>query len=125
LERHRRGFPVLAAKEDGRLLGFASFGDFRAWEGYAATVEHSIYVDAPARRRGIGRALLSGLIDRARALELHAMVGGIEAENRASLNLHAALGFTEVGRLTQVGRKFGRWLDLVFVERLLDEQKAG
>ncbi len=123
-ERRRRGFPVLAAEDDGRLLGFASFGDFRAWDGYAATVEHSIYVDAPVRRRGIGRALLSGLIDRAEALGLHAMVGGIEAENSASLRLHAALGFAEVGRLPQVGRKFGRWLDLVFVERLLDGRPA-
>ena len=119
-ERRSRGFPVLVAEEaDGRLLGFASFGDFRPWEGYARTVEHSVYVDTPVRRRGVGRALLATLIERAEARGLHAMVGGIEAGNRASLALHAALGFREVGRLPEVGRKFDRWLDLVFVERLL------
>jgi len=119
-ERRARGFPVLVAEEaGGSLLGFASFGDFRPWEGYAGTVEHSVYVDAPARRRGVGRALLASLIDRAETRGLHAMVGGIEASNGASLALHAALGFREVGRLPEVGRKFDRWLDLVFVERLL------
>ena len=118
-ERQRRGFPVLVAQADGRMLGFASFGDFRPWEGYGKTVEHSVYVDGPARRRGIGAALLAALIERGRALGLHAMVGGIEAGNGASLALHANLGFREVGRLPEVGRKFDRWLDLVFVERLL------
>jgi L-amino acid N-acyltransferase YncA len=118
-ERRARGFPVLVAAAEGRLLGFASFGDFRPWEGYAGTVEHSVYVDAPARRGGIGRSLLTALIARAEARGLHAMVGGIEAGNGASLALHAALGFREVGRLPEVGRKFDRWLDLVFVERLL------
>jgi L-amino acid N-acyltransferase len=118
-ERRARGFPVLVAEAKGRLLGFASFGDFRPWEGYAATVEHSVYVDAPARRCGIGRSLLTALVARAEARGLHAMVGGIEAGNGASLALHAALGFREVGRLPEVGRKFERWLDLVFVERLL------
>jgi len=118
-DRRRRGFPVLAAADERGLLGFASFADFRAWPGYAATVEHSVYVDASARRRGIGRALLSALVERARSLSLHAMVGGIEAGNSASLALHAGLGFREVGRLPEVGRKFDRWLDLVFVERIL------
>jgi L-amino acid N-acyltransferase YncA len=118
-ERRARGFPVLVAEEHGRMLGFASFGDFRPWEGYAKTVEHSVYVDGPARRRGIGAALLAALIERGQALGLHAMVGGIEAGNGPSLALHATLGFREVGRLLEVGRKFDRWLDLVFVERLL------
>jgi phosphinothricin acetyltransferase len=118
-ERRARGFPVLVAEEDDRMLGFASFGDFRPWEGYAKTVEHSVYVDGPARRRGIGAALLAALIERGQVLGLHAMVGGIEASNGASLALHAALGFREVGRLPEVGRKFDRWLDLVLVERLL------
>jgi L-amino acid N-acyltransferase len=118
-ERRSQDFPVLAAEGEGRLLGFASFGHFRPWEGYAGTVEHSVYVDAPARGRGIGRALLAALVVRAEARGLHAMVGGIEAGNAASLALHAALGFREVGRLPEVGRKFDRWLDLVFVERLL------
>ena len=118
-ERQGRGFPVLVADDDAALLGFASFGEFRPWEGYAGTVEHSVYVDAPARGHGVGRTLVAALLERARAKGLHAMVGGIEAGNAASLRLHAALGFREVGRLPEVGRKFERWLDLVFVERLL------
>lgn len=120
-ERRARGFPVLVAEQsEGRILGFASFGDFRPWEGYAGTVEHSLYVDVGARRRGIGARLLAALIERARALGLHAMVGGIESSNAASLRLHETLGFVESGRLREVGRKFDRWLDLVFVLRLLD-----
>jgi L-amino acid N-acyltransferase len=119
-DRRRQGLPILVAEQEGNLAGFASFAAFRPWEGYAATVEHSIYIDAPARRRGIGTELLSQLVGRAQALGLHAMVGGVEAGNLASLRLHQRLGFREVGRLPEVGRKFDRWLDLVFVERLLE-----
>lgn len=117
-ERRARRFPVLVAESEGDVVGFGSFGDFRAWEGYAQTVEHSIYVDARARRQGIGRALLAALIERAREAGKHVMVGGIEAENHASIALHERLGFVEVGRMPQVGRKFGRWLDLVFMQLL-------
>jgi len=118
-ERRARAFPVLVAEVDGNVQGFASFGDFRPWDGYLHTVEHSIYVDPTAHRRGLGRAMLSELMERARALGKHAMIGGIEAENMASLALHRSLGFAEAGRLHQVGRKFNRWLDLVFMHRLL------
>ena len=124
-ERRARGFPVLVAEDEaGSIVGFASFGDFRPWEGYSRTVEHSVYVDAPARGQGIGAALLDALIDRATALGMHAMVGGIEAGNAASLRLHERLGFSESGRLREVGRKFDRWLDLVFVVRLLASPHA-
>ena len=124
-ERRARGFPVLVAEgTGGSVVGVASFGDFRPWEGYAGTVEHSIYVDAAARRRGTGARLLAALIERARALGLHAMVGGIESGNGASLRLHEQLGFAESGRLREVGRKFDRWLDLVFVLRLLEPRDS-
>jgi phosphinothricin acetyltransferase len=118
--RRARGFPVLVATEDRQVLGFGSYGDFRMFDGYRHTVEHSVYVRGDRRRAGLGRALLDALLDRARAHHIHAMIGGIEASNDASLALHAAMGFREVARMPQVGCKFGRWLDLVFVQRLLD-----
>lgn len=117
--RQAAGYPVLVAREAGEVLGFASFGDFRAGSGYAATVKHSIHVRADARRRGVGRALLSTLPDRAKACGKHVLIGGIDADNQASLSLHAALGFERVAHFRQVGRKFGRWLDLVFVQKIL------
>ncbi len=119
-DRQARGFPVLVAADGADVLGFASFGDFRAFEGYANTIEHSIYVATTAQRRGVGAALLAALIARAEAMGKHVIVGGIEAGNAASIALHARAGFVEVGRLPEVGQKFGRWLDLVFMQRVLD-----
>lgn len=117
--RQDQGYPVLVARKGDEVLGFASFGDFRAWPGYAATVEHSIHVRADVRRSGVGRALLSALPDRARGCGKHVLIGGIDADNAASLGLHEALGFERVAHFRQVGRKFGRWLDLVFVQMIL------
>src|SRR5215469_4171967 len=122
--RQARGFPILVAVEAGDMLGYSNFGDFRAWHGYRHTVEHSIYVRADSRRAGIGRILLSALIERATASRAHVMVGAIEASNHASLALHMGLGFKEVARMPEVGCKFGRWLDLVLVQRLLDSRKT-
>jgi phosphinothricin acetyltransferase len=116
--RRVSNFPVVVAVENG-LRGFASFGDFRPWPGYALSVEHSVYVEEAARGRGIGSALLQRLIDEARARGKHTMIGGIDAENLASITLHAKFGFTEVGRLREVARKFGNWLDLIFMQRIL------
>jgi L-amino acid N-acyltransferase YncA len=118
-ERTEAGFPVLVAEIDGSVLGFASYGPFRPWEGYVKTVEHSVYVHRDARGRGCGRALLSAVVDHAMAAGKHIIIGGIEAGNIASMQLHASLGFIETGRLREVGRKFDRWLDLVFMQRTL------
>jgi L-amino acid N-acyltransferase YncA len=120
-DRTARGFPVLVAERDGAVAGFASYGDFRPWEGYLHTVEHSIYVDPSAQGAGIGKALLAALLAHAQAAGKHTMIGGIEAGNAASLALHAKVGFVEAGRLLQVGRKFDRWLDLVFMQKLLEK----
>lgn len=113
------GYPVLIAEIDGQAAAYATFADFRAFEGFRFTVEHSIYVDPAFRRRGVARAILPVLVDRCRAIGKHVMIGAIAADNDASLRLHAAEGFAEVGRLPQVGRKFDRWLDLVFMQKLL------
>jgi phosphinothricin acetyltransferase len=120
-ERRQSDFPVLVATEGTDVLGYASFGAFRPWDGYRHTVEHSVYVDRAARRGGIGRALVEALIGHARAMDKHVMVAGIEAANEPSLKLHARLGFAEVGHLKSVGRKFGRWLDLVFMQLMLQD----
>lgn len=120
-QRTRQGFPVLVAEVAGTLAGFGAYGPFRDKPGYRYTVEHSVYVATTTRGRGIGRALLTELIRLARAAGNHAIVGGIDAENEGSLRFHLALGFVEVGRLQQVGRKFDRWLDVIFVELLLDQ----
>ena len=122
--RQGLGYPVLTCEDQGVVLGYASFGDFRPRWGYRFSVEHSIYVAAAHRRRGAGRMLINVLVERAQAMGKHALVGGIEADNGASIALHAALGFEETARLPQVGAKFGRWLNLVFMVRLLDDHSA-
>ena len=119
-ERQARGFPVLVAREDGTVLAFGSFGDFRAWPGYRTTVEHSVHVAAGHRRRGIGAQLVSVLIDEARALGMHVMIAGVVSTNEASLALHRRLGFVEVGRLPEVARKFDEWLELVLLQLALE-----
>lgn len=118
------GYPVLVAVDaDGTVAGYTSFGDFRAFEGYRHTVEHSVYVHSNHRRQGVARRLIEALVERAGKLDKHVMVGAIAGDNDASIRLHAALGFHEVGRMPEAGTKFGRWLDLVLMQRLLDSRR--
>lgn len=122
--RRAAGYPVLVAEaDDGSVAGYATFGDWRPFEGYRHTVEHSVYVAAGARGRGIGEALMRDLLLRARLLRKHAMVAGIEAGNAASIRLHEKLGFVRVGLMPEVGCKFGRWLDLAFLQLVLDDRR--
>ena len=113
-------FPVIGAMEGSQLLGFASYGTFRAWPAYKYTVEHSVYVHRDHRGKGIGPALMKRLIDAARDQEYHVMVGGIDAANRTSIAMHEKLGFTHAGTVRHAGYKFGRWLDLAFYQLLLE-----
>jgi phosphinothricin acetyltransferase len=110
----------VAVDETGAVLGYASFGAWRAWDGYRHTVEHSVYVRTDQRGGGIGQSLMIELIDRARILGKHVMVAGIEASNDASIRLHHKLGFETVAHLKEVGTKFGAWLDLAFLQLTLD-----
>ena len=119
LARQQAGYPVLVAMKGRDVVGFASFGDFRPWPGYRHTVENSVYIDERHHRAGIGRSLVAALIERATALNKHTMIAAIEAANTASIGLHASLGFAEVGRMPEVGCKFGRWLDLVLMQKQL------
>jgi len=115
------GFPVVGAEsDDGTLLGFASYGTFRAWPAYKYTVEHSVYVHKDHRRRGVARVLMQELVARARGKGYHVLVGGIDIQNSASIALHESLGFVHAGTVRQAGFKFGRWLDLGFWQLVLE-----
>jgi len=114
-------YPVIGAlNEDGALMGFASYGTFRAWPAYKYSVEHSVYVAALFRGQGLGRRLLEEAVSAARHQHYHVLIGAIDAENHISIRLHERLGFTHAGTLRQAGFKFGRWLDLVFYQRILE-----
>jgi L-amino acid N-acyltransferase len=117
--RVAQGYPVLVARDENGIAGFATFGDFRAWPGYRFTVEGTIHIDATARRRGVGASLLEVLIQRARAAGKYVMVAGVDSENVASLQFLERSGFERVGHLREVGNKFGRFLDLVFLQYML------
>lgn len=113
--------PVIGAVDAaGTLLGFASYGAFRPQPAYKYSVEHSVYVRADQRGRGLGPQLLHALIEAARAQQVHVMVGVIDASNAASIALHRRLGFEPAGVLRQAGFKFGRWLDAALYQRVLD-----
>lgn len=124
LERQDKGYPVLVAVDDSDIvLGYASFGDWRAFDGYRHTVEHSVYVRHDRRGAGVGRALMTTLIECACELDKHVMVAAIEASNHASIALHAKLGFVQTGLMPEVGTKFGRWLDLAYMQLNLEDNK--
>ena len=119
-ERREKNQPILVAVLGSDIAGFASFGDFRPHDGYLHSVEHSIYVHRHHHGKGIGKQLMPPLFHAAKALGKHVMIGGIEAGNTGSLKFHRDLGFVETGRLKEVGWKFDRWLDLVFMQKILD-----
>jgi L-amino acid N-acyltransferase len=114
-------YPVIGAVSDGgELLGFASYGPFRAWPAYKYSIEHSVYVQKDHRGKGIGPALVRELITGARAQQYHCMIGGIDIANTGSIAMHEKLGFKHAGTIKHAGFKFGRWLDLGFWQLLLE-----
>jgi L-amino acid N-acyltransferase len=114
-----QGFPMIVARDASGITGFGTFGEFRAWPCYRHSVEHSVHVRPDRRGRGVGRALVAELLARASGLHKHVMIAGIDADNAVSIALHRSLGFTSVGHFHEVGFKFGRWLDLVFMQCML------
>ena len=111
--------PAVVAEISRAVVGWGALGSFRTRAAYAQTVELSVYIHPDYHRRGIGRALTHELLGRARTLGLHAVVGGCCSESTASIALLQSFGFSQVGHFPQVGRKFDRWLDVVFFELLL------
>jgi phosphinothricin acetyltransferase len=111
--------PVTVAELDGRVAGWGSLSPFRARSAYRFTCENSVYVHHELHGRGIGGALLVDLIERARTLGYRVIIAGADAEQGPSIALHAKFGFVEVGRFREVGFKFGRWLDVIFMELYL------
>jgi len=113
------GFPVLVAELEGQVAGFASLGTFRHWDAYRYTAENSLYVASSYRGQGVGQLLLTHLLATAQAMNLHAIVAGIDADNQVSLHLHRKHGFQEVAHFRQVGYNFDIWLDLKFMQMIL------
>ena len=121
-EHHGDRHPVIVAEVAGQVLGWGSLSAYHARSAYRHTVENSVYVHYQHHRRGIGSRLLQELITRARELGHRAIIAGIDADQSASVALHAKFGFAEAGRLKQVGFKFGRWLDVTYMELLLNRR---
>ena len=121
LGRQAAGLPFLVAVGGDEVAGYASFGPFRPQDGYGRTVEHLIYVAPAFQRRGVAGRLMPALIDQARALGKHVMLGALDAANGASIALHERFGFVRVGVMPQAGYKFGRYLDLLWMQKTLDD----
>lgn len=114
-------YPVIGlVTASGELMGFGSYGPFRAFPAYKYTVEHSVYVAARFQGRGLGRRLLEEVVAAAKAQNYHTLVGVIDSQNEISINLHESLGFSHAGTIRQSGFKFGRWLDIVFYQLTLE-----
>lgn len=114
-------FPVIGAlDEEGKLIGFASYGTFRPWAAYKYSVEHSVYLRNDQQGKGLGKLFMLELIERAKEQGYHTMIGAIDLDNKGSIALHEKLGFEHAGTLKQAGYKFGRWLDFVFYQLILE-----
>ncbi|TDD97976.1 GNAT family N-acetyltransferase [Flavobacterium cellulosilyticum] len=119
-DKVNKGFPVIIAEFDGKLAGFAMYGEFRFREAYKFTVEHSVYVNEDFQGNGIGKLLLAALIQLARKQKRHTMIAVIDAENQSSVAFHEKFGFSTVGIIKESGFKFDRWLDSVFMQLILE-----
>ena len=115
-KKKQDGYPVLVFEENGRAVGFATFGPFREWPAYKYTIEHSIYVHKDYRNQGIATKLMKEIIKIASAREYATVVAGIDAANEVSIKMHEKMGFKHSGTVTKAGFKFGKWLDLAFYQ---------
>lgn len=110
-------YPVIGIVDDNdELMGFGSYGQFRVRPAYKYTIENSLYVHPKHRGKGLGKILLNEIIRHATNQNFHSIIAVIDASNEISINLHRKAGFTQVGVLSEVGYKFGRWLDAVFLQ---------
>jgi len=117
--RHDAEHPVTVAELHGQIIGWGSLSAFHPRSAYRNTVENSVYLHHEFHRRGFGSLILRDLIERARALGHHTIIAAIDADQTASVLLHQKFGFEKVGRLQQLGFKFGRWLDVIYMQLML------
>ena len=122
-KKKQEGYPILVVEENNKVIGFATYGPFRAWPAYKYTVEHSIYVDGKCRNKGTGTLLTKELIRIINEREFATMVAGIDESNEKSISMHEKLGFKYTGRIDKAGFKFGKWLNLVFYQLELEGPK--
>lgn len=120
-EKIREGFPILVGEMRGEVVGYATYGRFRAKPGYNKTIEHSIYLNIKAQGKGLGSQMLRQLIQIASDKGFHVMIAGMDSENTGSYRFHERFGFKEVARMPEVGFKFGTWQTLVFMQLMLDQ----
>ena len=118
--KKEESMPVIVAELNGAVVGYGTYGIFRPWDGYLHSIEHSMYVSNGSRGRGIGKLILSELIRLARAEGYHTMIAGLDAANRGSYEFHKKCGFVEIGVLREIGYKFDRWLNLIFMQLIFD-----
>jgi phosphinothricin acetyltransferase len=118
-DKKANNFPVIVAEVNENVIGFGSYGTFREKIGYQYTVEHSVYVEDEFTGKGIGKLLLSELIQLAKQQGFHVMIGAIDADNKGSIAFHKKFGFVENGIIKEIGFKFGKWLDLLFMQLIL------
>lgn len=116
LEKIKEGNPVLIGEVNGEVVGYATYGKFRAKPGYSHSVEHSIYLNENAQSKGLGSKLMDQLIETAKIQGYHMMIAGMDSENLSSYRFHQKLGFIETARMPEVSFKFGKWLTLVFMQ---------
>ena len=118
-EKLQKGFPVIVAEMNGEVVGFGYYSEFRFREAYKFTVEHSVYANKNCIGKGIGKLLLTELIERAKQQNLHTMIGVIDSENESSIAFHEKFGFEKAGFIKESGFKFNRWLHSVFMQKML------
>lgn len=122
-QKKQEGMPVIVAEKNGAVLGYGTYGIFRPKEGYQYCVEHSIYMHKDARGMGIGKLIMSRLIEEAKTSGKHTMIAGIDASNVASKIFHEKFGFVEIGTFKEVGFKFDQWLDVLFMQLTFDRDE--
>jgi L-amino acid N-acyltransferase YncA len=118
-QKQKDGFPVFVAEENDEVVGFSTIGPFRNWQAYQFSVENSVYVKSGQRGKGIGKILLQATIGAAKHMKMHTIIAGIDASNEASIAMHEQFGFEQVAYFKEVGFKFNRWLDLIFLQLMI------